>query len=85
MGLWLAAATAVFVLNTAYLSASASASFFYFANVVLHMALGLGLAVVLGRRLADAWRRNAASAGCWQCRTVTAAGRLSIATSITKC
>jgi tetratricopeptide (TPR) repeat protein len=49
-------ATLLFALNTAYLAAFASPSPFYFFNVVLHMALGLGLAVVFGRRLAGAWR-----------------------------
>jgi tetratricopeptide (TPR) repeat protein len=49
----------VFALNTAYLAATASASPFYFTNIVVHMALGLALAVVLGRRLARVW----ASAG----------------------
>jgi tetratricopeptide (TPR) repeat protein len=52
---WLFAGTTGFALNTAYLAAFASPSLFYFVNVVLHMALGLGLAVVLGRRLAGAW------------------------------
>src|SRR6188768_2940706 len=51
-------ALTVYGLNTAYLAATASASAFYFANVVLHMALGLVLAVVLGRRLLGAWRRT---------------------------
>ena len=45
----------VFGLNTAYLAATASASPFYFANVGVHMGLGLALAVVLGRPLARAW------------------------------
>src|SRR5437868_15092379 len=52
----LLAAIVVFALNTAYLAVFASPSLFYFVNVVLHMALGLGLAVVLGRRLAATWR-----------------------------
>jgi tetratricopeptide (TPR) repeat protein len=46
---------AVFALNTAYLAAYASASPFYFGNVVLHMALGLVLAVMLGRRAGGYW------------------------------
>ncbi len=41
-------------LNTAYLTASASPSLFYFANVVLHFTLGLALAVAFGLRLARA-------------------------------
>ena len=49
----------VFALNTAYLAATANASLFYFVNVGLHMALGLVLAVVLGRRLMAAWRVTA--------------------------
>ena len=52
----LIASTAVFVLSTAYIGATANASLFYFANVVLHMGLGLVLAVMLGRRLARRWR-----------------------------
>src|SRR5688572_17820799 len=52
-------AVLVFGLNTAYLAATASPSPFYFANVGIHMGLGLALAVVLGRRAARAW----ASAG----------------------
>src|SRR5688500_9387497 len=51
----LPAAVFAFGLNTAYLAATASPSPFYFGNVVLHMALGVVLAVVLGRRLARAW------------------------------
>ena len=49
-------AIVVFGLNTAYLAAVANASAFYFTNVVLHMVLGLVLAVGLGRRLGGAWR-----------------------------
>src|SRR5258708_23073835 len=51
-------ATIVFALNTAYLAAFASASLFYFVNVVLHMALGLGLAVVLLPALGRTWRET---------------------------
>ena len=47
---------ALFALNTAYLAAFASASFFYFANVVLHLALGLLLAASFGRILVRRWR-----------------------------
>ena len=53
---WLFAATVVFVLNTAYIAATASASLFYFFNVVLHMGLGALLAVVFAPRLAAVWR-----------------------------
>ena len=35
---------AVLLLNTAYLAAFASPTVFYFANVVLHMVLGVALA-----------------------------------------
>lgn len=51
------AASTIFALNTAYLAAYATPSVFYFANVVLHMALGLGLAVALGTWLPRHWRR----------------------------
>jgi tetratricopeptide (TPR) repeat protein len=46
---------AVFAANTAYLAAFAHASAIYFANVVLHMALGLVLAAVFGTRLTRHW------------------------------
>src|SRR5829696_7257216 len=52
----LAGATVVFVLNTAFIAATASASLFYFANVVLHMGFGVVLAVVFGRSLSARWR-----------------------------
>jgi tetratricopeptide (TPR) repeat protein len=44
-------ALSVFLLNTAYLAAFASPTLFYFTNVVLHMALGVALAVAFGLRL----------------------------------
>jgi tetratricopeptide (TPR) repeat protein len=47
---------AAFAVNTAYLAAFATASAFYFTNVVLHLALGLGLAIVLASRLQRHWR-----------------------------
>ena len=50
-GAWRTAAIVVLLLNTAYLAASASPTIFYFANVVLHIGLGLVLAVVFTRRL----------------------------------
>ena len=40
----------LFALNTAYVAAFASASLFYFVNVVLHFTLGLILAVAFGVR-----------------------------------
>lgn len=56
----LGGAIGLLLLNTAYLAAVASPTVFYFANVVLHMALGLVLAVILGVRLA---RRGPALVG----------------------
>src|SRR5205807_5227378 len=53
----LGGAVTVFAVNTAYLSAFADASLFYFVNVVFHIALGAVLALVFGRRLAGNWRR----------------------------
>ncbi len=38
---------AILLLNTAYLAAFASPTVFYFANVVLHMVLGVALAAFL--------------------------------------
>ncbi|HXW07721.1 MAG TPA: tetratricopeptide repeat protein [Vicinamibacterales bacterium] len=52
----LPAGTALLLANTAYLAATASPTLFYFANVVLHMALGLALALLYGRRLLSSWR-----------------------------
>lgn len=51
MSYWTLAAAALAV-NSAYLAATATASLFYYANVVLHVVLGIALAVVVGRRLA---------------------------------
>jgi tetratricopeptide (TPR) repeat protein len=48
-------ATAVLLLNTLYLSLFASPTIFYFANVVLHIVLGLALGVVFVRRLRGWW------------------------------
>jgi hypothetical protein len=45
-----AAAAVAFLLNTAYLAASATPSLFYFGNVVLHMSLGIALAILAVRR-----------------------------------
>jgi tetratricopeptide (TPR) repeat protein len=45
------AAFLVLVLNSAYLALRAEPSLFYFGNVVLHVGLGLGLAVVAARRV----------------------------------
>ncbi len=47
----------VFALNTAYVAGSTSLSAFYFLNVALHMAVGVVLAIWLGRRLTRQWRR----------------------------
>ncbi|HET8647888.1 MAG TPA: multiheme c-type cytochrome, partial [Vicinamibacteria bacterium] len=41
----------VLLANSAYLAARSDPTVFYFANVVLHVALGAGLAVAAGRRL----------------------------------
>jgi tetratricopeptide (TPR) repeat protein len=49
--------TLLLLLNTAYLAATASPTMFYFANVVLHMALGVTLALAFGRVLAARWRQ----------------------------
>ena len=46
---WFAAGVVVLLVNTAYLAAFASPTPFYFGNVVLHMLLGLALAVVCAR------------------------------------
>src|SRR5260370_20874575 len=46
---WLTAAIALLLLNTAYLAAVASPTIFYFSNVVLHIGLGLVIAFVLAR------------------------------------
>src|SRR5216683_613437 len=46
---WLTAAIALLLLNTAYLAAAASPTIFYFSNVVLHIGLGLVMAFVLAR------------------------------------
>jgi tetratricopeptide (TPR) repeat protein len=48
---------ALLAVNTAYLAAFASPSIFYFANVVLHMVLGLALAYAFGVRLVRNWSR----------------------------
>ncbi len=44
-----AATVAVLLVNTLYLAATADATLFYFANVVLHILLGAGLAVAATR------------------------------------
>src|SRR5260370_39843721 len=46
---WLTAAIALLLLNTAYLAAVASPTIFYFTNVGLHIGLGLVIAFVLAR------------------------------------
>ena len=46
-----AAASAVLLVNSAYLAAFADPSLFYFANVVLHVTLGIGVAVTATRYL----------------------------------
>ena len=44
-------AAAALALNSAYLAATATASLFYFANILLHIVLGAALAAVIARRL----------------------------------
>ena len=46
----------VLVVNSAYLAARADASVFYFGNLVLHMVLGLALAVAAAVRWGRQWR-----------------------------
>src|SRR5688572_18447777 len=46
---WVAAAA--LAVNSAYLAATATASLFYFANIILHIGLGATLAVAVTRRL----------------------------------
>jgi tetratricopeptide (TPR) repeat protein len=48
---WWAAATAVLVINSLYLAATATASLFYFLNVTLHIVLGVVLAIAGARWL----------------------------------
>src|SRR4051794_1389122 len=52
----------VFLLNTAYLAASASPSLVYFTNVVLHIGLGIALAVAYAPELRGRVPRWAAAA-----------------------
>jgi tetratricopeptide (TPR) repeat protein len=47
----------VLAVNSLYLGARATASLFYFANVVLHVALGLAAAAALSRAARGAWPR----------------------------
>src|SRR5580704_399705 len=42
---WIAIAFLILLLNTAYVAAFASATVFYMANVLLHLALGLALSI----------------------------------------
>jgi hypothetical protein len=55
---WLALGFLVLLVNSAYLAARADPSLFYFASVVLHLALGLGLAVAAAVRWSGSWRRD---------------------------
>ena len=48
----LCAGVFLLLLNTAYLAAFAQPTLFYFANVVLHIVLGVAVAIPLARRLA---------------------------------
>jgi len=51
-----AAGVFLLLLNTAYLAAFATPSLFYYSNVVLHIALGVLLAVLLAREFVRARR-----------------------------
>ena len=42
----MAIAFGALLINSAYLAASASPTLFYFSNIVLHIALGIALAIV---------------------------------------
>ena len=63
------AALVVLLINSGYLAATASPTLFYFANVVLHMGLGVVLGIVWvrrvlqGRTAADRSERLAAAPG----------------------
>ena len=63
------AAFVALLINSAYLAATASPTLFYFANVVLHMGLGVVLGIVWVRRVlqartaADRTERLAAAPG----------------------
>src|SRR5688500_5555442 len=46
----LAAAFCLLLINSAYLAAFASPTLFYFSNIVLHIALGIGLTIAALRR-----------------------------------
>src|SRR6188508_1846122 len=46
----------VLILNSAYLAARADPSLFYFTNVMLHVGLGLALAVAATLRWRSSWR-----------------------------
>ena len=52
-----AAGLFLFLLNTAYLAAYASPTAWYFANLGIHIALGIALAVAYGLELRTAWPR----------------------------
>jgi tetratricopeptide (TPR) repeat protein len=54
---WSVIATVVLVLNSIYLAATATASLFYYSNVVVHIVLGCVLAVVGARRVVGRRRR----------------------------
>src|SRR3954466_8738327 len=70
----LSAAVFILPLNTAYLSASAAPTLFYFTNVVVHIFLGIVLAAMLGRLLLV--HRRAIPLGLLGAAVVAAAGVL---------
>ncbi|HKY20600.1 MAG TPA: tetratricopeptide repeat protein [Vicinamibacterales bacterium] len=69
------AAFAALLVNSAYLAASASPTLFYFANIVLHIALGIALSIAAARYVGPRLRSlNAGSALAW---LLLAAGAIS--------
>ncbi len=51
----LAGALLALVANSVYLAARADASLFYFANVALHVTLGVAVAAAIGRLVRRHW------------------------------
>jgi hypothetical protein len=64
----LALALLILGVNSLYLAARASASLFYFANVVLHVVLGLAVALALGGLTRRRW---ASLGGAWRAAAAT--------------
>ena len=55
----MSAGGALLLVNSAYLAAFAEPSLFYFANVVLHVTLGIGVAIAAARYLPARWPAQA--------------------------